>query len=869
MMVEEEIMKENRKMNLFVSYCHDNKKEVDKFQKHMFPLENEGFIEINIDQKNKAGDEFLNKNNMNIENSDVFCPFISASYLASHSCKEEIKLAYKLYKARGIKIIPIILSHCAWLDDEELSKFLALPPDGKPVSSYKNKDEAWNIIYKEIKTVVDQEIYIKGLVTSPHFSEFLKSTDMLSSAHSQKEEVQLEDIFIYPELSRFDNFEFIEKVNLNSLINDFWKYSRVVIAGANQSGKTAICKKIFINFREKNLVPVYLSGPSGDHYGKISNRISKALDEQYDQIDTNRIDIKKIIPIVDDFQYFNNKTRYIKDLSEYEYQVIITDEIFNLNIEDEDLFCSYTHFKIEELNSLLRNQLIRSWSQLNDKGENTTDNDLYQIIDEKTEIVDSTLGKIFSSGIMPAYPFFILSIISTYEIFSRPLDQEITSQGYCYQAFIFMYLTKNGVKTDEMDTYFNFLTEFAFYLLDANKKELPKNEFSMFIEEYMEQYILPVDEKTLINRLVISNLLFVDSLGNYRFAYQYIYYFFAAKYLAENIEKKKRTIKRIISNLHINENAYIAIFISHHSKSDFILDEITQNAISLFKNYKPATLDKKELSFFDMQAGIIEKAILPSVTPEKERNNRLSIQINSEEEKQNGRSDYENEEDNPFRIDLRRSIKTVEVMGQIIKTRAGSLKRPILENTFREAMMVNLRILSSFFECIKNEDDQNGIISLISSRIEIVTDKKNEVRKETGKMEKQPTREEMEEIAKTIFWNVNFFIVIGIVNKIIKSIGSDQLYQIIEKVCKDIDSPVAFLIQHGILMWYSKNIQIDNIVERINENDFSVIAKEISKYLIVDHCSMHNISYKDKQRIESKLNLPKKRLLIAQARRNK
>jgi len=51
-------------------------------------------------------------------------------------------------------------------------------------------------------------------------------------------------------------------------------------------------------------------------------------------------------------------------------------------------------------------------------------------------------------------------------------------------------------------------------------------------------------------------------------------------------------------NLHKDENAYIAIFISHHSKNAYILDEIILNAQCLFDKYKSATLSKEELSFF-------------------------------------------------------------------------------------------------------------------------------------------------------------------------------------------------------------------------------------------------------------------------------
>jgi hypothetical protein len=303
-------------------------------------------------------------------------------------------------------------------------------------------------VYDGVKGVTEREILIKRLKIKEGFSNFLQTTDMLSTAHSQKEEVLLNDIFISPELSKFDNLrEYEKKVNFETLIENIHEQPRILIAGENQSGKTTICKKLFIEFRKKNLVPIYISDPNHHYQGKMENRIKKAYTEQYTSMQIEEIDKHRIVPIIDDFHFAKNKSKHIQDLSFYRHQVIIVDDIFSLNVKDENLIGSYYHFKIEELTPLLRNRLIKKWTHLTDKESSCSniENALYKKIDEKTELVDRTLGKIFGRGIMPAYPFFILSIISTYEVFAKPLDQEITSQGYCYQALIYMYLRKQGV----------------------------------------------------------------------------------------------------------------------------------------------------------------------------------------------------------------------------------------------------------------------------------------------------------------------------------------------------------------------------------------------------------------------------------------
>ena len=110
--------------------------------------------------------------------------------------------------------------------------------------------------------------------------------------------------------------------------------------------------------------------------------------------------------------------------------------------------------------------------------------------------------------------------------------------------------------------------------------------------------------------------------------------------------------------------------------------------------------------------------------------------------------------------------------------------------------------------------------------------------------------------------------VYGFICKIIHSLGSNKLVKIIEKVCDKENTPASFLVKHGILMWYNKNIQIDNIVDRIDEGGFSDTAKKVMRFMIVNHCSMHSLGFKEKQKIEHKLKIFSQRLLIQQAKRN-
>jgi hypothetical protein len=861
-------MSDTTGLKLFISYSHFDEDHIERFTKHIAPLKAKGLVEEWYDRKITAGHVFLDIIDENLQDADVICLAISANFLASSACLKEQAQALELMKKKGITVIPVILSPCGWLDVESISSLLALPTDGKPVTGFADTDGAWNNVYEGLKRSLEDAIAIRHLKLSDEFLAFLQSTELLSKAHSQKNTLHIDDIFIWPELAKYDDSRDYEKtIKSESLLDEGTDCLKIVIAGENQSGKTTFCKKIFVELRKRNFVPVYLADNASQFAGRIENRILKAFNAQYPGAAFDKIDKTRLVPIVDDFHFASKRQEHINSLAKYRNQIVVVDDIFCLNFGDEQLTKSFNHFSIVQLKPSYRYQLIRKWASLTDRtygSSQAADNDLFHAIDATTELVNAALGKIIGTGIMPAYPFFILSVISTYETLEKPLDQEITSQGYCYQALIYMYLRKQGVKNDEVDTYMNFLSEFAFYFFKERKHELTGDDFRSFMETYVQTYNLPISESSLLAKLRATQIVAVDSFNNYAFNYPYLYYYFVAKYLADHSESNRDRIVSIVANLHTDENAYIAAFISHHAKNTAFLEEIILNSMCLFDKYEPATLDRKELSFFDDQVSNIVEAVLPSVesTPEKERANRLAEEDKSEHVEIKNTAlpkERSQEEDDELARELRRSIKTVEVMGQIIKNRAGSLKKEDIEHIFEQAMKTLLRILASFFAIIQEESAQKEIVSYIGARMEAHSKETSEGH--SPAKHKIPSREQLEKLSENIFWNTNFMVVQGFINKIVHALGSNKLISVVEKVCDAENTPASFLVKHGILMWYNKNMRVESIASEFGKEQFSEIAKRVMKYMIANHCAMHSVNFRDKQKIEQRIGIPVKKLL--------
>ncbi len=839
-------------LKIFISYSHQDEEYVTGFEKYFEPIKNKYNLKLWHDTKNKAGDKFQQKIDKNLNDSDIILLFVSANFFSSDACKKELKESLKLRNEKNAIIVPIILSTCAW-KETELKDLLCVPKDGKPVSDFEDKNKAWEDVSNSIKKHIEELNQINNLKIEDSFKKFLESCEILEKAHQNKQNVSLEDIFVSPQLECFDELRESEETTINyqELEENITDYKAIVIAGDDQSGKTTLCKRLFLALKQKRYLPVYIFDKDKKLQGKIKNKIEKEFKEQYnsENIEYSKI-MNRIIPIIDNFYLAKQKENHIKNLSEFKFSILIIDDIYGLNIKDKDIIKKHKHFRIKEFLPTLRNDLIQKWLQLTDKDSHN--NDSYKELDEKTKLIDTTLGKIIGNGIVPSYPFFILTILSTYETV-KPLDENITSQGHCYQALIYIALRKE-IDNKDIDIYLNFMNVIAYKFFETQKKEFNEEELNSFITEYKEKYNLPFQEDNLLSKLIRVNILKKDSFGNISFKYDYLYFYFVAKYIAEHIDENKKTIDNIIANLHKNENAYITIFISHHSKDNYVLDEVVLNAMCLFDKYESATLEKKEISFLDNEVKNIIDASLPKPDESSEQHRAKQLEIESQiEESKNKKPLNEDEQDiDPLDLEIRRSIKTVEVMGRIIRNRAGSLENDRLKQIFENGMNVHLRFLKLFLELMKDKDQQEFIIDFIRDRL-------NKTVKES---KEKISEQELKKIAEKIFWNLNFQFLYVVINKTIHSLGSDNLTNITNNVCDKINTPASFLIKHGILMWYSKNLQIDSLYKKTTEKTFSDTAKKLINYFIVSYCYMHKINYKDRQKLEQNFGFSSKKLLL-------
>ncbi len=171
-------------LDLFYSYAHEDKQLLDKLKNALTPLEREGLIRGWHDRQIGAGIEWKNSIDQNLERAQIILLLVSPDFVASDYCYDnELKRAIEKHESGETRVIPIILRPVDWIT-APFGKLQALPLDGKPVTKWTNRDEAFTNITTGIRDVVKEMI---GTLKREWIVRKMK--DLLFSLHSKQNSV--------------------------------------------------------------------------------------------------------------------------------------------------------------------------------------------------------------------------------------------------------------------------------------------------------------------------------------------------------------------------------------------------------------------------------------------------------------------------------------------------------------------------------------------------------------------------------------------------------------------------------------------------------------------------------------------------------
>jgi WD40 repeat protein len=153
---------ETTPFKVFISYAHEDDRLKASLENQFSFMKRSGFISAWNDRDIKAGQEWKNQIDTHLNTAQIILLLISPDFMASDYCYSvEMIEALKMHEAGEACVIPIILRPTDW-DGAPFSKLQVLPTKAKPITSWRNRDEAFLDVVQGIRRAVQEFRTLQG-----------------------------------------------------------------------------------------------------------------------------------------------------------------------------------------------------------------------------------------------------------------------------------------------------------------------------------------------------------------------------------------------------------------------------------------------------------------------------------------------------------------------------------------------------------------------------------------------------------------------------------------------------------------------------------------------------------------------------------
>jgi len=196
------IISEQKKLSVFFSYARSDEKHKEDLERALAFLKRSEMVDTWYDRKILPGDNWENDINKHIDTADIILLLISPDFANSDYCWDvETKRALERGRRGEALVIPIIIRPVSGWQGTPIGRLQALPKGGKAVTTWRNRDEAYQNIADTLWLLVN------------NWSNQVTSASDILTRWSMKLEGTLEE---YPE-SRIDSIALKLRKAANSL----------------------------------------------------------------------------------------------------------------------------------------------------------------------------------------------------------------------------------------------------------------------------------------------------------------------------------------------------------------------------------------------------------------------------------------------------------------------------------------------------------------------------------------------------------------------------------------------------------------------------------------------------------------------------
>src|SRR3954465_11426978 len=145
---------------VFISYSHADKDWLDRLKRHLRPLVREGNLDCWDDTHIQPGDDWKQEIKNALDTAQVAVLLISADFFASDFIDEtELPPLLEAAKAKGVRILPVILSASRFARSPDLARFQAINPPNRPLNDMlpAEQEKVLDRLAQTIESILDPQ----------------------------------------------------------------------------------------------------------------------------------------------------------------------------------------------------------------------------------------------------------------------------------------------------------------------------------------------------------------------------------------------------------------------------------------------------------------------------------------------------------------------------------------------------------------------------------------------------------------------------------------------------------------------------------------------------------------------------------------
>ncbi len=502
-----------------------------------------------------------------------------------------------------------------------------------------------------------------------------------------------------------------------------------LVTGGDRSGKTSIAKTLVQELLRRGRLPVLMKGTELSRKGNAAAdrlKVGACLERQYSSLSLEQYEQLKQgrkFLIVDDFQNGPSdpaaRLRFLAFAADHFDTVLLlaSDEFYfellHERGEDAERIATFQRYEICDFGHRRLEALAHRWYALGQPD----DADPAQIKTRASELVEQVQSVLGLAG-LPHTPWLLTVVLEQSEQPDATFIAARTGNfGHLYHAVITAALTHSTLPHFDISGKFAYLAEFAGALHRANRAIMRRVDAQVFHSEHSTKYGISFDFDRVMADFVKTRLLRIDG-EQIAFRSKWVYCFFVAWWINRRIHSPEAaiTIKELTGRLYHETSANIVVFLAHLSDNPLVIESMRESARRLFAGSPAATLTD-DVAFLNGLAGPRVGFALPATPPELNR--ALRDDASDEQTVIAGPVSRDGRDVDALPVgeesvrsemhqqlnDVRAAMKTIRILGQVMRNGATSIEETAKRSLLEELMGVGRRLLGHVMGSAESTDD--------------------------------------------------------------------------------------------------------------------------------------------------------------------